>query len=239
MQPERCSWSSHLKWLRVFFCILDTKRTHFSGFFWNKGITSFSALALLLLQNGNFMHALVFTSIGENCTNVIISTFFSLVFRMNWVRLVEFTIFHVLCVFKFKFSTFVCVSTFEHMYVYLPTPLVYGMFAKASLLLVCRENWSQLFLFLFIIMVLNLSFNHGLLFCSQGDIIMSLQSRLDVICDEVDEDLAPTASGGEEASNEKPVSKLILHSLRCFSCNIYVLLFVLYEYIYICLMVQI
>ncbi|KAH9756058.1 Oxidoreductase zinc-binding dehydrogenase family protein [Citrus sinensis] len=48
----------------------------------------------------------------------------------------------------------------------------------------------------------------------KGDIIMSLQSRLDVICDEVDEDLAPTASGGEEASNEKPVSKLILHSLR-------------------------
>ncbi|KAH9690195.1 Oxidoreductase zinc-binding dehydrogenase family protein [Citrus sinensis] len=48
----------------------------------------------------------------------------------------------------------------------------------------------------------------------KGDIIMSLQSRLDVICDEVDEDLAPTAGGGEEASNEKPVSKLILHSLR-------------------------
>ncbi|GAY48105.1 hypothetical protein CUMW_109280 [Citrus unshiu] len=48
----------------------------------------------------------------------------------------------------------------------------------------------------------------------KGDIIMNLQSRLDVICDEVDEDLAPTAGGGEEASNEKPVSKLILHSLR-------------------------
>lgn len=73
-------------------------------------------------------------------------------------------------------------------------------------------------------MVLNLSFNHRLLFCSQGDIIRSLQSRLDVICDEVDEDLAPTVSGGEEASNEKPVSKLILHSLRCFGCNINVLL---------------
>ncbi|OMO57524.1 protein odr-4 like protein [Corchorus olitorius] len=54
----------------------------------------------------------------------------------------------------------------------------------------------------------------------KDDIIRSLQSRLDIVCDEADEDLGPNADGIGEASNdsspEKPVSQLVLHSLRPF-----------------------
>ena len=60
--------------------------------------------------------------------------------------------------------------------------------------------------------------------CDQDDIIRSLLSRLDIICDEADEDLGPTDDGIREASNdlssEKPVSQLVLHSLRCICCVI-------------------
>ena len=67
---------------------------------------------------------------------------------------------------------------------------------------------------------------HGLIFlscaiicgCDQDDIIRSLQSRLDTICDEADEDLGPTDDGIREASNdslsEKPVSQLGLYLLK-------------------------
>lgn len=55
----------------------------------------------------------------------------------------------------------------------------------------------------------------------QDDIIRSLQSRLDIICDEVDEDLGPTDEGIREARNvslsERPVSQLFFRSLRCIS----------------------
>ncbi|XP_022727138.1 protein odr-4 homolog isoform X2 [Durio zibethinus] len=57
----------------------------------------------------------------------------------------------------------------------------------------------------------------------KDDIIRSLQSRLDIICDETDEDLGPTDNGIREASNdsssEKPVSQLVLNSLRK-NCNL-------------------
>ncbi|XWS24016.1 hypothetical protein CRYUN_Cryun28dG0065100 [Craigia yunnanensis] len=57
----------------------------------------------------------------------------------------------------------------------------------------------------------------------KDDIIRSLQSRLDIICDEADEDLGPTDDGIREASNDlssgKPVSQLVLHSLRK-NCNL-------------------
>ncbi|XVF36540.1 hypothetical protein REPUB_Repub19eG0066500 [Reevesia pubescens] len=57
----------------------------------------------------------------------------------------------------------------------------------------------------------------------KDDIIRSLQSRLDIICDEADEDLGSTDEGIREASNdsssEKPVSQLVLHSLRQ-NCNL-------------------
>ncbi|XP_021284677.1 protein odr-4 homolog [Herrania umbratica] len=57
----------------------------------------------------------------------------------------------------------------------------------------------------------------------KDDIIRSLQSRLDIICDEADGDLGPTDNGITEESNdlssEKPVSELVLHSLRK-NCNL-------------------
>ncbi|XVF39693.1 hypothetical protein PTKIN_Ptkin01aG0053300 [Pterospermum kingtungense] len=57
----------------------------------------------------------------------------------------------------------------------------------------------------------------------KDDIIRSLQSRLDIICDEADEDLGQTEDGIVEASKdsslEKPVSQLVLHSLRK-NCNL-------------------
>ncbi|OMP06686.1 protein odr-4-like protein [Corchorus capsularis] len=57
----------------------------------------------------------------------------------------------------------------------------------------------------------------------KDDIIRSLQSRLDIVCDEADEDLGPNADGIGEARNdtspEKPVSQLVLHSLRK-NCNL-------------------
>lgn len=47
---------------------------------------------------------------------------------------------------------------------------------------------------------------------------MSLQSRLDIICDEADGDVGPTDDGCKEANDEistgKPVSQLVLHLLR-------------------------
>ncbi|GKV33527.1 hypothetical protein SLEP1_g42030 [Rubroshorea leprosula] len=57
----------------------------------------------------------------------------------------------------------------------------------------------------------------------KGDIIRSLQSRLDILCDEADGDLGPSDNGNRESSNEasseKPVSQLVLHSLRKV-CNL-------------------
>ena len=54
--------------------------------------------------------------------------------------------------------------------------------------------------------------------CFQDDIIRSLQSRLDIICDEADEDLDPMDDDVREASQErtfeKPVSRLVLRLLR-------------------------
>lgn len=56
----------------------------------------------------------------------------------------------------------------------------------------------------------------------KGDIIMSLQSRLDIICDEADGDVGPTDDGCKEANDEistgKPVSQLVLHLLRKQQC---------------------
>ncbi|XP_012068081.1 protein odr-4 homolog isoform X2 [Jatropha curcas] len=53
----------------------------------------------------------------------------------------------------------------------------------------------------------------------KDDIIRSLESRLDLICDEADEDLGPVHDGGKEASQEKlpekPVSRLVPFLLRC------------------------
>ena len=47
---------------------------------------------------------------------------------------------------------------------------------------------------------------------------MSLQSRLDIICDEADGDVNPTDDSCKEANDEistgKPVSQLVLHLLR-------------------------
>ncbi|KAI9106631.1 hypothetical protein K1719_022159 [Acacia pycnantha] len=56
-------------------------------------------------------------------------------------------------------------------------------------------------------------------FAAQGDIIMSLQSRLDIICDEAEGDSASNIDGGggeasDEISTEKPVAKLVLQLLR-------------------------
>ncbi|XP_020236112.1 protein odr-4 homolog isoform X1 [Cajanus cajan] len=52
----------------------------------------------------------------------------------------------------------------------------------------------------------------------KGDIITSLQSRLDIICDEVDVDSDNNHDVGSQASNEisaeKPVPQLVLHLLR-------------------------
>ncbi|KAK6245814.1 ODR-4-like - like 1 [Theobroma cacao] len=57
----------------------------------------------------------------------------------------------------------------------------------------------------------------------KDDIIRSLQSRLDIICDEADGDLGLTDDGIMEESNdlssEKPVSQLVLRSLRK-NCNL-------------------
>ncbi|TYI82614.1 hypothetical protein E1A91_D05G233100v1 [Gossypium mustelinum] len=57
----------------------------------------------------------------------------------------------------------------------------------------------------------------------KDDIIRSLGSRLDIICDEADEDPGPIDNGIKEAGNdlasEKPVSQLVLHSLRK-NCNL-------------------
>lgn len=65
-----------------------------------------------------------------------------------------------------------------------------------------------------------------LLIC-QDDIITSLQSRLDIICDEADGETGPTVTGIQEArddagsqevgdviSSETPVSQIVLQSLR-------------------------
>ncbi|XP_022768519.1 protein odr-4 homolog [Durio zibethinus] len=56
----------------------------------------------------------------------------------------------------------------------------------------------------------------------KDDIIRSLQNRLDIICDEADEDLGPPDDGIREASDdsssEKPISQLVLCSLRKI-CN--------------------
>ncbi|KAK2659991.1 hypothetical protein Ddye_006524 [Dipteronia dyeriana] len=48
----------------------------------------------------------------------------------------------------------------------------------------------------------------------KGDIIRSLQSRLDIICDEADKDLVPTEDDANEATAVIPVSRLVLDSLR-------------------------
>ncbi|GLT60557.1 hypothetical protein SLA2020_333190 [Shorea laevis] len=52
----------------------------------------------------------------------------------------------------------------------------------------------------------------------KGDIIRSLQSRLDILCDEADGHLSPSDDGDREARDEtlqkKPVPQLVLHSLR-------------------------
>ncbi|KAJ7958880.1 protein odr-4-like [Quillaja saponaria] len=52
----------------------------------------------------------------------------------------------------------------------------------------------------------------------KGDIITSLRSRLDIICDEIDGDSDASIVVGKEGSNEistdKPVSQLVLHLLR-------------------------
>ncbi|XP_040950152.1 protein odr-4 homolog isoform X2 [Gossypium hirsutum] len=57
----------------------------------------------------------------------------------------------------------------------------------------------------------------------KDDIIRSLRSRLDIICDEADEDPGPIDNEIKEAGNdlasEKPVSQLVLHSLRK-NCNL-------------------
>ncbi|GKV19930.1 hypothetical protein SLEP1_g30126 [Rubroshorea leprosula] len=55
----------------------------------------------------------------------------------------------------------------------------------------------------------------------KGDIIRSLRSRLDILCDEADGHLSPSDDGNREASDEtlrkKPVPQLVLHSLRVHS----------------------
>ncbi|XP_062165360.1 uncharacterized protein LOC133871913 isoform X2 [Alnus glutinosa] len=52
----------------------------------------------------------------------------------------------------------------------------------------------------------------------KGDIIMSLRSRLDIICDEAYEDVGPRDDVRQEANDliltEKPLSQLVLHLLR-------------------------
>ncbi|KAK6938047.1 ODR-4-like, partial [Dillenia turbinata] len=57
----------------------------------------------------------------------------------------------------------------------------------------------------------------------KGDIIRSLQSRLDIICDEAEGATDPEADGSGEVSTEsstsKPVSQLLLHNLR-ETCNL-------------------
>lgn len=55
----------------------------------------------------------------------------------------------------------------------------------------------------------------------QDDIIRSLQSRLDIICDEADEDPGPIGEDDREAiqPSEKPVSRLILCLLRFVKCS--------------------
>ena len=51
---------------------------------------------------------------------------------------------------------------------------------------------------------------------------MSLQSRLDIICDEAYEDVGSRDDVSQEANDgiltEKPVSQLVLHLLRCVNC---------------------
>lgn len=54
-------------------------------------------------------------------------------------------------------------------------------------------------------------------FFTQGDIITSLQSRLDIICDEVDadKDISDDVHGdANEVTSKQHVSQLFLHSLR-------------------------
>lgn len=52
-------------------------------------------------------------------------------------------------------------------------------------------------------------------FSFQADIIRSLQSRLDIICDEAEQDLNPTDGGDNEDSDtvsKIPIAKLIFSS---------------------------
>lgn len=53
---------------------------------------------------------------------------------------------------------------------------------------------------------------------------MSLQSRLDIICDEAEGDSGSNIDDGRESSNEisteKPVAQLVLQLLRSVTCNI-------------------
>ncbi|KAE8666754.1 hypothetical protein F3Y22_tig00112491pilonHSYRG00202 [Hibiscus syriacus] len=57
----------------------------------------------------------------------------------------------------------------------------------------------------------------------KDDIIRSLLCRLDIICDEAGEDVGPNddviKETGNDSSSEKPVSQLVLHSLRK-NCNL-------------------
>ncbi|KAJ4838055.1 hypothetical protein Tsubulata_047042 [Turnera subulata] len=62
----------------------------------------------------------------------------------------------------------------------------------------------------------------------KDDIIRSLQSRLDIICDEAEEDLGPTDDDGGEPNQDKiprkPVSNCVLHLLRCVCCDVSIVL---------------
>lgn len=64
-------------------------------------------------------------------------------------------------------------------------------------------------------------FIEGGIFSIQADIIRSLQSRLDIICDEAEQDLNPSDVGDNEDADDiskKPISKLMLNSSMWVSC---------------------
>ena len=76
---------------------------------------------------------------------------------------------------------------------------------------------------------------------------MSLQSRLDIICDEAYGDMGQTEDVSQEASDgistDKPVSQLDLQSLRCVSCICFaykdsmakkLVFIILYQCVYCC-----